>query len=218
MEEKSSKGLNISVRSFITAIIVIFVLMTAAYILTLVIPGGVYARVPDENGNLLIDTASGFSYVEGGLPFWKWILSPILVLGASGSGTLIAVIVFLLVIGGVFNSLDRCGLMKYMLDKIAFRFGAVRYRLMAVISLFFMAMGAMIGSFEECVPLVPIVVALSANLGWDALVGVGMSLLAAGCGFASGVCNPFTVGVAQQLAGLPMFSGVWLRLLSFALI
>jgi uncharacterized ion transporter superfamily protein YfcC len=81
-----------------------------------------------------------------------------------------------------------------------------------------MAMGAMIGSFEECVPLVPIVVALAINLGWDALTGMGMSLLAVGCGFASGVCNPFTVGVAQQLAGLPMFSGAWMRILSFVLI
>jgi uncharacterized ion transporter superfamily protein YfcC len=81
-----------------------------------------------------------------------------------------------------------------------------------------MAMGAMIGSFEECVPLVPLAVSLSVSLGWDLLTGIGMSLLAAGCGFASGVCNPFTVGVAQQLAGLPMFSGAWLRILSFLLI
>ena len=218
MKQTKQSGLSLSARSFVAAIAVIFILMVAAYALTLVIPGGVYARVPDENGNLLVDTAGGFSHVEGGLPFWKWILSPVLVLGAAGNGTLIAVIVFLLVIGGVFNALERCGLMKYMLDKITCRFGAVRYRLMAVVMLFFMAMGAMIGSFEECVPLVPIVVALSVNLGWDALTGVGMSLLAVGCGFASGICNPFTVGVAQQLAGLPMFSGAWMRALSFVLI
>lgn len=215
---KEKEGLNISVRSFITAIVVIFALMIAAYILTLIIPGGVYSRVPDGNGNTIIDTAAGFSYTEGGIPFYKWLLSPVLVLGSSGSGTLIAVIVFLLVIGGVFNSLDRCGLMKYILNKTAHRFSGVRYGLMAVVVLFFMALGAMIGSFEECVPLVPIVVALSVSLGWDALTGVGMSLLAAGCGFAAGICNPFTVGVAQQLAGLPMFSGVWLRILSFVLI
>ena len=84
--------------------------------------------------------------------------------------------------------------------------------------MFFMAMGAFIGSFEECVPLVPIVTALAVSLGWDPLTGIGMSLLAAGCGFASGICNPFTVGVAQELAGLPMFSGIWLRLVSFVLI
>ena len=218
MSDKQEKGLNISVKSFLTSILVIFVLMLAAYVLTLVIPGGMYSRTPDENGNLLIDTASGFSYVDGGIPFWKWLLSPILVLSASGSGTLIAVIAFLLVIGGVFTALERCGLTKYMLNKIANRFSALRHRLMAVIIFFFMAMGAMIGSFEECVPLVPIVVALAVNLGWDALTGMGMSLLAVGCGFAAGICNPFTVGVAQHLAGLPMFSGAWMRVLSFVLI
>ena len=84
MSEQKQKGLNISTRSFITAIVVIFVLMVASYILTLVVPGGAYARIPDENGNLIIDTASGFSPVEGGIPFWKGLLSPILVLGLPG--------------------------------------------------------------------------------------------------------------------------------------
>ena len=217
MDKKENKGLNISVRSFLTAIIVIFGLMVVSYVLTLVVPGGRYVRYPDEDGNMVI-SATGFYTVQGGIAFWKWLLSPVLCLAAEGSGTLIAVIAFLLVIGGVFNSLDKCGLMQYMLKKTAHKFGAVRYRLMALLTLLFMGMGSMIGSFEECVPLVPIVVALSISLGWDALVGIGMSLLAAGCGFAAGVCNPFTVGVAQELAGLPMFSGVWLRLVSFALI
>ena len=216
--KKETRGLGISARSFITAIAVIFGLMVAAYILGNTIPGGIYARIPDGNGQLIIDTAAGFSPADGGIPLWKWLLSPVLVLGASGSGALIAVIAFLLVIGGVFQSLDERGLMRHMLDKLVHRFGVHRYRLMAVVTLFFMAMGAFIGSFEECVPLVPIVVALAVELGWDDLTGMGMSLLAVGCGFASGVCNPFTVGVAQSLAGLPMFSGVWLRLVAFAAI
>ena len=218
METSQKQGLNIGVRSFITAIVVIFCLMIAAYVLALTIPGGEYARIEDANGNLILDTGADFVYVNGGIPFYKWILSPILVLGASGSGTLIAVIAFLLVIGGVFNALDKCGLMAYILSKTASRFSAVRYRLMAIVVLFFMALGSLIGSFEECVPMVPLVVALAVNLGWNRMTGVGMSLLAAGCGFAAGVCNPFTVGVAQQLAGLPMFSGLWLRALSFVLI
>lgn len=191
--EKEKKGLNISAKSFITAIAVIFVLMVLTYGLTFVVPGG-------------------------SIPFWKWILSPVLVLGADGNVSLIAVIVFLLVIGGVFNCLDKCGLMKYMLDKITFQFGKERYKLLAIVTLFFMLMGSFIGSFEECVPMVPIVVALAIRLGWDAIVGVGMSLLAIGCGFAAGVCNPFTVGVAQELAGLPMFSGMWFRMVGFVLV
>ena len=216
--QKQKKGLNISTRSFLTAIAVIFVLMVLTYILTFLIPGGEYARLTDASGNTVIDTEAGFSYVEGGIPFWKWIFSPLLVLSSEGSGALIAVIVFLLVIGGVFNSLEKCNLMKYMLDRITSRFGQKRYQLLTVITLFFMARGSFIGFFEECIPLVPIVVALTVSLGWDPLTGVGMSLLAVGCGFAAGVCNPFTVGVAQELAGLPMFSGIWFRALAFVLI
>ena len=212
MEKK--EGLNVGVKSFISAILVIFGLMVVSYILTFLIPGGTYARRPDGT----IDTAAGFTATQGGLPFWKWALSPVLVMGASGGGTLIAVIAFLLVIGGVFGCLEKCGLMQYMLHKTTHRFAGVRYQLMAVLTLLFMAMGAMIGSFEECVPMVPIVVALSISLGWDAITGLSISLLAVGCGFAAGICNPFTVGVAQQLAGLPMFSGVWLRLVAFILI
>ena len=192
-EKDTPSSSSISARSFVTAIIVIAVLMVLAYVLTLVLPG-----------------------CE--ISFGKWILSPFLVLGAEGSGTIIAVIAFLLVIGGIFYCLEECGLIAYMLDKIADKFGATKYKFMTVVMFFFMALGALIGSFEEVVPLVPLVVALSVKLGWDALTGMGMSLLAVGCGFASGVFNPFTVGVAQELAGLPMFSGAGLRAISFVLI
>ena len=212
------KGLNISTKSFVSAIGIILLLMTVTYALTFIIPGGEYKRILDEHGNRIIDQAVGFQNVKGGIPFWKWILSPVLVLGAEGNGSLIGVIIFLLVVGGVFNSLEKSGLMKYMLDRIADRFGKNRYQLLKIIPLFFMAMGSLIGSFEESVPLVPIVVALAVSLGWDVLTGIGMSLLAIGCGFASGICNPFTIGVAQELAGLPMFSGAWLRALAFVCI
>lgn len=217
-QKRENKGLNISARSFITALLILFALMLLTYILTLVLPGGEYKRIADSAGNMVIDTQAGYTPVEGGLPFYKWLLSPFLVLTAEGSGTIIAVIVFLLVIGGIFNSLDRCGLMLYMLKRVVRRFGHARYMLMAVVVLFFMAMGSFIGSFEEVIPLVPIVVSLAVGLGWDALIGVGMSLLAAGCGFSAGVCNPFTVGIAQELAGLPMFSGIWLRVVSFLVV
>ena len=217
-EKNEAQGINIGVRSFLMAIGIIFLLMVFTYVLTLVIPGGEYARITDDAGHSVIDTEGGFRYVDGGIPFWKWLLSPFLVLGAEGSGTIIAVLIFLLVIGGVFNALAAGGMMNYMLERIVDRFGGVRYRLMAVLIFFFMAMGSLVGSFEEVIPMAPIVVALAVALGWDSVTGVAMSLLAAGCGFAAGIANPFTVGVAQGLAGLPMFSGMWLRALSFVLI
>ncbi|MBQ1207097.1 MAG: hypothetical protein IIX65_01060, partial [Lachnospiraceae bacterium] len=210
---QTPNSLNISAKSFLAAIIILFVLMVAAYIMTFIIPGGEYQRIV-ENGKELIVNGS-YTPTGGGISFINWVLSPFLVLGAPGNGTIIAVIIFLLVIGGIFFSLDKSGLMHYMLEKICHRFQNSKYQMLALVTLFFMAMGAFVGSFEECVPMIPLAVALAYSMGWDARIGMGMSLLAVGCGFASGVCNPFTVGVAQELVDLPMFSGMSLRLISF---
>lgn len=192
-EKKKETAVGAGIKSFITAIIVIFIMMILTYGLTFVIPGG-------------------------GIPFWKWALSPILVLFGEDNGSLIAIIMLLLVLGGAFNSLDKFGVLRLLLDKVTEKFGKSRRMLLAVIPLFFMALGSVVGTFEECVPLVPVVVALAIRLGWDALTGLGMSILAAGCGFAAGICNPFTIGVAQELVGLPMFSGAWFRVVNFILI
>ena len=192
-KNKEKPKMEAGVKSFITAIVVIFAMMVLTYALTIIIPGGY-------------------------IPFWKWILSPILVLFAKDSGSMIAIIALLVVLGGIFNTLDKFGVLRLLLDKVTAKFGKSRRVLLAVIPLFFMVIGSAAGTFEECVPLVPVVVALAVRLGWDALTGLGMSILAAGCGFAAGVCNPFTVGVAQELAGLPMFSGMWYRAAAFLII
>lgn len=215
-KENQASGLGISVKSFLTAMIMLFALMVLTYLLTFLVPGGSYERaVVDGKEQVLPGT---FSQAEGGISFWKWLLSPVLMLGAEGGATVVAIIIFLFVIGGIFHCMDKSGLMHYMLLSISHRYAAQKYRMLMLISLFFMCMGSFVGSFEESVPLVPIAVALAVSMGWDAMVGLGMSLLAVGCGFSTGICNPFTVGVAQQLADLPMFSGAPLRMLSFAVI
>lgn len=193
MNKKNNNDSFVSVKLFLGAIIIIACLMLAGYIATLVLPCG-------------------------GIPFWRWLLSPFLVLGAEGSASLIGVIIFLLIIGGVFNCLEKAGILVYMLGSIADKYGRSKYRLMAAVMFFFMALGSLIGSFEECVPMVPIVVALAVRLGWDRITGMAMSLLAVGCGFAAGVFNPFTIGIAQEIAGLPMFSGAAFRGFNFVCI
>jgi uncharacterized ion transporter superfamily protein YfcC len=84
---------------------------------------------------------------------------------------------------------------------------------MAGVMFFFALCGGILGIYEEAVPLVVFVVPLAHALGWDTLVGLGMSLLA--LAFAASVTNPFTVGVAQAIAGLPLFSGAGLRAVFF---
>ena len=122
-KSNENKALNVSVKSFITAIAVVLALVIFTYALTFFIPGGEYARTVDASGNTVLDPEQGFTEVDGGISFGKWLASPILLLGADGGGTIIAIIAFLLVIGGVFTALDACGLMKYMLDKIVNKFG-----------------------------------------------------------------------------------------------
>lgn len=205
--------MSISVKSFLSAIIMLAVLMILTYLLTFFVPGGAYERQFADGQEQVI--AGTFHYTEGKISFWKWLFSPLLVLGAKGGGTVIAIIIFLLVIGGIFHCMDKSGLMEYMLEVLGYKFRTRKYRLLWAVSLFFMCMGSFVGTFEESVPLVPIAAALAVSMGWDVYVGLGMSLLASGCGFATGICNPFTVGVAQQLSGLPMFSGIVYRGISF---
>lgn len=120
-----------------------------------------------------------------------------------------------LAVGASFAVLDRSGILRLAIARIVQRFGARKYLLLLAISFVFMLIGALFGIFEEVVPLVPIMLALSYFLGWDSLVGLGMSILATNMGFSAAITNPFTIGVAQKIAGLPLFSGAWLRVLVF---
>lgn len=212
------KKFDVNIKAFISALSVIGILMILCYVLTFVLPGGEYTRILDTNGNEIIDTTIGFQYTESGMPFYKFILSPFLVLTMSGSATLIAIIIFLLVVGGIFKCLEECKIMTYFLDKITAKYANNRYKLLAIISLFFMLLGTLMGSYEEIIPLVPICVAITTSLGFDNFTGLAISILAGCCGFATGITNPFTIGIAHSIAGISMFSGAWYRAIIFVVI
>lgn len=208
IEQKTGKGnIAISKKSFFTSMGILFTLMIISYILTFALPKGLYVD------GIYSETNSG------NLSKLKFIFAPFLQFGSEGSTTLILIIGLILVIGGVFNALDKSGVMKYMLDRIVSKFKNTRYIMLAVLCLFFMIMGSTVGMYEECVPLVPIVVLLCYALGWDAIVGLAASLLSVGLGFSAGLLNPFTVGVAQSFSSdLVMFSGLGFRLITFIIV
>jgi uncharacterized ion transporter superfamily protein YfcC len=131
---------------------------------------------------------------------------------------IITIIIFILLVSGGFAVLDKSGILKAVLGRIVKKFGSQKYLLLLAITLVFMLLGAFFGIFEEVVPLVPLMIALSYSMGWDALVGLGMSILATNMGFSAAISNPFTIGVAQKLAGLPLFSGTWFRVPVFIVI
>ncbi len=210
-------GAQISQRAFIQSLLLLLVLMLGAGILTRVVPAGRYALTL-EAGREVIDPGS-FQYIPPpDYPVWRWLTAPFEVLWGPDGLTIITIVVFLLLVGVSFAVLDKSGLVRAVLDRIVNRFGGRKYLLLLLISLFFMLLGAFFGIFEEVVPLVPVMIALSYSLGWDALVGLGMSILATNMGFSAAITNPFTIGVAQKIADLPLFSGAWLRIFIFAAI
>lgn len=188
--------------------------MILSGIMTRVIPAGSFNRVISD-GRTIIDPSS-FSYSNpDNLPIYRWFTAPFEVLFSSDGIMIITIIMFILIIGGTFNILDKSGILKYAMGIIVKRFSSRKYFLLASLVFFFMLFGAVLGIFEEMVALVPIVITLSYSLGWDSLTGLGMSILAIGFGFSAAVSNPFTIGVAQKISGLPLFSGAVFRVFIF---
>jgi uncharacterized ion transporter superfamily protein YfcC len=211
----SKSGVQISQKAFLQSLILLFALMVLAGILTRTLPAGTYARTT-QNGRELIQPDSFAYTARPDYPIWRWFTAPVEVLGGPDGLTIGVIIVFLLMVGTAFAVMERSGILKASLGGIVRRFGGQKYLLLLVLALFFMCLGAFFGIFEEVVPLVPLMIALAYSLGWDTFVGLGMSILATNVGFSAAITNPFTIGVAQKLAGLPLFSGAGLRLVIFA--
>ncbi|MCX6056388.1 MAG: AbgT family transporter [Chloroflexi bacterium] len=209
MDDKA--GARISKKAFLQSALILLLLMVVAGVLTRVLPAGSFERNIVEGRTVIVpgsyQTISAQNY-----PVWRWFTAPFEVLWGQDALVIITIILFILLVSSSFAVLDKSGILKAALAKIVKRFGAKKYLLLLVVSFFFMLLGAFLGLFEEIVPLVPLMIALSYSLGWDALVGLGMSILATNMGFSAAISNPFTIGVAQKLAGLPLFSGGLFRI------
>ncbi len=215
---KKKSGAQISQKAFIQAVTIIFALMMVSGILTQVIPPGQYTRL-SVDGREAIDPASFTFTPRPDYPFWRWFVAPLEVLGTEdGLTKVIPIIVFILLVGTAFGVMDRSGILRAVIAHIVHIFGHRKEALLLVITFFFMAMGAFFGIFEEVIPLVPLMIGLAYFLGWDSLTGLGMSVLATNVGFSTAVFNPFTIGIAHQLSGLPLYSGAAPRLVLFVVV
>ena len=209
-----STGLRISKKAFLTSFFVLLALMAGAGILTALVPSGQYTRVQGEYG-LQVVPGTYAAGGKAGYPFWRWLTAPFEVLASSDGLQAIVIIVFIMIVGGAFAILDKAEVLKQAIAVIARRFASRRFLLLALVTLFFMGIGSLLGIFEETIPLVPVAIALAASFGWDIYVGLGMSILATGFGFSAAIANPFSIGTAQRLSGVALFSGAGFRVLVF---
>ncbi|MFW6207075.1 MAG: YfcC family protein [Spirochaetota bacterium] len=213
-QQSGQSSLQIGKKAFFSAIVILLCLMIFAGILTRVVPSGEYQRALVDGREMVVP--GSYTAVEvTPPPVWRWFTAPFEVLWGADSLTINTIILLLVLISGAFHILETGGIMQSILGVLVERFAHRKYLLMAIIIFFFMFSAAVLGIYEGMVPMVVIVVPLAYALGWDSLTGLGMSLLAMAFGFSAAVTNPFTIGVAQGIAGLPLFSGAWLRILFF---
>jgi uncharacterized ion transporter superfamily protein YfcC len=189
----------------------ILVLIAAA---TWLVPGGRY-ETHTVDGKQLVDPAS-FQYMTAAPQ------GPVQLLMAPIKGFTEAALIigFVLIVGGAFAVLQKTEAIEALIRSIARahrQSPAVRAALIPVFVTMFSLGGATFGMNEEAIPFVLLFVPLALALGYDSVVGVAIPFVGSQVGFAAAFLNPFNVGIAQGIAGVPVFSGIGYRLLVWAL-
>ncbi|MBQ8209465.1 MAG: YfcC family protein [Clostridia bacterium] len=209
---EKSEGLSIDKKTVFNIIAVLLGVLVFVGILTQVVPAGEYQI--DANGSIIDGTYTQLEDYK--LPFWKIVASPVLAFLGDNASTGFMIMAIIILIGGTFLILDRIGVLKYIMVVIVNKFRNRPYMLIAVMVLACMLLSSTAGILEESLTLVPIAVAVSLAMGWDSLLGIGMSLVAVAFGFTAATFNPFNVATVQKLAGIEVFSGLWFRIIFFA--
>ncbi len=141
---------------------------------------------------------------------WDFLVAPI-----KGFENAVLVIGFVFLVGGAFGILNKTGAIEAGLARmITFSKDRPQYKvaIIPIVMVLFSIAGATFGMSEEVLVFIMITIPLAMALGYDSIVGVAMPFIGAGAGFAGAFSNPFTVGIAQGISNVPMFSGWEYRL------
>lgn len=201
--EKTKKKFELP-HIFVLLTIIIIVCAAASWIL----PAGEFDRAINEDGIEVVvpgtyhtvesSPVGPFETIES---FYNGML--------NGSGVIFFVFIAYAAIGLIIATGAFNGLVAGLLKLLKGRSRAV------IIPVFITILGiasSTIGVFEEAFPFIPIFVGISIAMGYDAIVGLAIVALGTGIGYSGAVMNPFTVGMAQSIAGLPQMSGAGYRI------
>lgn len=205
---------SISVRSFVTVAVLLLAVLVFCGSLSYFIPQGAFERDADQN---IIPGTYQAGEVEG-IALWRVITAPVRVFASEDGLTILMISIFLLVMSGVFNLLDKTGGIRSFIDFIMHRLRDSGGPVVCIMILLFMFFGSLFGMFEELVTLLPLIIVFMLSMQLDTMVGLGACLMAACFGFSTAITNPFSVGTAAQLAGIPVSSGIWLRVVFFVIV
>ena len=183
--------------------VLIAAMIALCAIATWFVPGGQYVKAPD--GSL------SYESVPAAPQTWQ-VFSAIY----HGFVKQAGIIVFILVVGGAFWLLNATGAVGAGISRFITVVGKRDKLVLLALTLLFSLAGAVFGMSEETIPFIGIVVPLVVSMGYDAFMGMLIVYVASNVGFSSAFLNPFTVGIAQGMADLPLFSGMGYRVFCWA--
>ncbi len=193
--------------------VIIFGMILLTALLANVVPAGEFTRVLDETSGKMVVVAESFHYLPNtGCSLFEIFTS--IQLGFIDGAQIIFFIVFayafvyMLLKNGTFDAVVGAVLRKI---------GNRVHLLIPICMIAFGILGSTIGLFEETYGLLPIFISIAIALGFDAIVGGSIVYIAVAVGFAAATINPFTIGIAQEVSQVPLFSGLGYRVFCFVI-
>lgn len=196
-------------REFPHIFIVLFLMMIVALIATWIVPSGVYDRVALEGSTSQVVVTDSFHYIE------KEYLNPFFLLKAVTNGLMgSALVIFtILIIGACWKVINATGAISVGIHSIARKLKGKEMMIFPILMFVFAFIAAVIGGAELMLVYLPAVMPLMLALGFDTMSAAGMVVVAGFSAFSVSVTNPFTVGIGDEITGLPLYSGAWYRII-----
>ncbi|MDY3974225.1 YfcC family protein [uncultured Veillonella sp.] len=196
-------------REFPSGLVIISALILIAAALTYIIPGGEYTMLK-VGGRTVVDPDS-FRFVASKPATFMDIFRSV----PKGFISTAWICFLILIVGGAYSVISNTGAIQAGLNALIRKSKGKDIYFLVVIIFLFSIVPTLMGTLEAYLAFVPLGVMIARSMKLDAIVGIAITVCAGGAGLASGITNPFNVGVAQGLVGLPVFSGMWLRILAF---
>lgn len=194
-----------NVPSPVTIIIVIIMLCAIA---TYLIPAGEFARVKDVNtGRSVVDPTSFAAVAQNPVGLMDLFMS--ITKGIQGASSIIG---FLFIVGGAFAMVEATNAINAGMSAIMRKMRGRELLLIPVLMLALSVITTLAACSEEYIALLPVILSVCFALGFDSLTALGIVFCSIATGYCSACTNAFSVGIAQGIAGLPLFSGIELRI------
>ena len=187
-------------------LVIIAVIIALVTLATYLIPGGAYETAVNESGKTVVVNGT-FKYIKSNpQSIFDVLQAPVqgLIDGAE-------IIAFLFLVGGAFSIISKTKAIDFGILKIVSMFKGAEIVVLPILMFMFSLGGATFGMSEEAVAFIAVLSPLVLALGYDSIVTIAVTYLATNIGFSAAMLNPFTVGIAQSIAEIPLYSGVQFR-------